>query len=549
MRDINSLEVSFLVKFLEKALVNSKIQKVKQIAENTFSLELYKPRKHKYLVVSNQMIFLSDKTHEASSLTNLGQILRKRLTNQVIKSIRQHEFDRIIEIETKDYILILELFDKGNLILVNKPDRKIIMASRIKSWKDREIRPKKEYEYPPSRINPFKLTISELKKNLGKKEIVKILAKDFGFGGEIAEKICEKLKIDKNAKKINVLKLYNFMKRIHQEFNELKDINEKLKKEFESESRTETEKEKLKEKFERIREEQERALKKWREKEEEYRKIAKLLYEKYEKVRKQLNSGKREIELEGLTIKLDLKKTVQQNASIYFEKAKKAKKKIEGIKKAMKELEKKMVKEKKKEKVKVKTKAKEWYEKFRWFISSDGFLVVAGKDAKTNEKLIRKYMKDSDLVFHADITGSPFVLIKNPEKKEIPEQTIKEAAEFCGSYSKAWKVGISTVDVYYVKPEQIKKEGGLPTGSFMIYGKRNWIRRIPVRIAIGIKDDEIIYGSEDMVKNKVKNYVIITPNDSPAYGIAKKIQKILKAKIELEKVKKIIPYGRGKLIV
>lgn len=157
-------------------------------------------------------------------------------------------------------------------------------------------------------------------------------------------------------------------------------------------------------------------------------------------------------------------------------------------------------------------------------------------------------MKDSDLVFHTDITGSPFVLIKNPEKKKIPEQTIKEAAEFCGSYSKAWKIGIAAVDVYYIKPDQVKKEGGLPTGSFMIYGKRNWIRRIPVRVVIGIKGNEVIFGPEDTVKKKIKKYVIIIPENTPANEIAKKIQKKLKTKIELEEITKIIPYRRGKVL-
>jgi len=287
-------------------------------------------------------------------------------------------------------------------------------------------------------------------------------------------------------------------------------------------------------------------LKKWQQEEKEYRKIGKLLYENYEEVKKKLDSYVKKITVSGLTIEVDPKKTVQKNAEIYFEKAKKAKRKIEGLLKAMKELkEEKLVKV---EKEKPKERKKEWYDKFRWIKSSDGFLLVGGKDAKTNERLIRKHMKDSDSVFHTDITGSPFVLIKNPEKKEIPEQTIKEAAEFCGSYSKAWKIGIAAVDVYYVKPDQVKKEGGLPTGSFMIYGKRNWIRRISVRVAVGVKDNEVIFGPEDTVKNKVKKYVVIVPDDLPAHEIAKKIQKILKSKIELERITKIIPYGKGKVI-
>jgi hypothetical protein len=83
----------------------------------------------------------------------------------------------------------------------------------------------------------------------------------------------------------------------------------------------------------------------------------------------------------------------------------------------------------------------------------------------------------------------------------------------------------------------------------MIYGKREWIRRIPVRVAVGIKDDKIIFGPEDMVKNKVRKYVVIIPDDSQAHEIAKEIQKKLKTGIELERLSKIIPYGKGKLIL
>ncbi len=362
----------------------------------------------------------------------------------------------------------------------------------------------------------------------------------------MAEKICKKLKIDKKSKKIDTSRLYSFIDHIHLEFKELRDVNECLIKEFEKEFKTGKEVGKVKEKLEKIKKHQEEALKKWRQKEKEYRKIGKLLYENYEEVKKKLDSYVKKITIHGLTIDVDPKKTVQKNAEIYFEKAKKAKRKIEGLLKAMKELEKeKLVKVKK---TKPKERKKEWYDKFRWIKSSDGFLLVGGKDAQTNEQLIRKHMKDSDLVFHTDITGSPFVLIKNLKKKQVPKQSIKEAAEFCGSYSKAWKVGIAAVDVYYIKPDQVKKEGGLPTGSFMIYDKRNWIRRIPVKVVVGVKDNEVIFGPEDMVKSEVKRYAIVVPGDLPANEIAKKIQKKLKTKVQLERITKIIPYGKGKLI-
>jgi predicted ribosome quality control (RQC) complex YloA/Tae2 family protein len=543
MRELSSLEIRFLIKEIKKDLINSKIQKIKKIPQ-AFSLELYKQKKRNYLTLSEKMIFLSDKNYKSQELNGLGQILRKKLTGQIILDIRQHEFDRIVEIETNDYLIFLEAFGNGNLILVNKSDNKIVSASEIRSWKSRSIRPKREYKYPPSRPNPFKLTISELE-NFEKKEIVKVLATNLGLGGKISEQICNKLGIEKNSKKFDAQKLYNFFKNIDKEFENLENINNELKKEFEQELKNEMEENKKIKKLNRIRKRQKEALEKWKQKEKEFGKIGKLMYEKYDKVKKELDSKKKKIVIDDLTIKLDFRKSVQKNAEIYFEKAKKAKKKIEGLKEAMKNIKKKRTIEKKR-KVKKEVK-KEWYDKFRWFTSSDDFLIVGGKDAKTNEKLIRKYMKKSDIVFHTDITGSPFVLIKNPENKEIPEKTIKEAAEFCGSYSKAWKIGISAVDVYYIRPDQVKKEGGLPTGSFMIYGKRNWVRRIPVQIAIGFKKNELYSGPKSMVKEKTSNFVNVYPGNNSANEIALKIIEKLKIEIKPEKISRLIPYGKGEL--
>src|SRR3989339_690379 len=107
-----------------------------------------------------------------------------------------------------------------------------------------------------------------------------------------------------------------------------------------------------------------------------------------------------------IKIGLDLGKTIDENAAFYFEKSKKAKKKSEGAKEALeksraklKELELKLEKEKKEkqnareeaeEKAK-KSRERKWFEKFRWFFSSEGFLCVGGRDATTNEVLIKKH--------------------------------------------------------------------------------------------------------------------------------------------------------------
>src|SRR3989338_5363054 len=184
-------------------------------------------------------------------------------------------------------------------------------------------------------------------------------------------------------------------------------------------------------------------------------------------------------------ITLDIKKSVEQNAEIYFEKAKKAKSKAAGAKKALATFQKKLDELLEKQDVVAKktqvhqTKVhikKEWYEKFRWFITSDGFLVIGGRDATTNEIVIKKYTEAKDIVFHTDMAGSPFLVIK-ADKKEITKTAINEAADATCSFSRAWKMGLPTQSVFYVSPSQVTKEANagefLTKGAFMIRGKTN----------------------------------------------------------------------------
>jgi len=162
---------------------------------------------------------------------------------------------------------------------------------------------------------------------------------------------------------------------------------------------------------------------------------------------------------------LDLKKSIEENASDYFEKAKRIKKKIKGAEEALQQSLRKLrdleaKKEKfdlEEEKKKIPERKKEWYEKFRWFKSSDGFLVIGGRDATSNEIVIKKHTDKNDLVLHTDMAGSPFFVIK-AEDKEIPTSTIKEAADAVCTFSRTWKLGLQTTDVFYVKPDQVSKK-------------------------------------------------------------------------------------------
>jgi predicted ribosome quality control (RQC) complex YloA/Tae2 family protein len=258
-----------------------------------------------------------------------------------------------------------------------------------------------------------------------------------------------------------------------------------------------------------------------------------------------------------MKITIDPRKSVEQNAQTYFEKAKQARKKLAGARKALAvSLQKKEEEQKNKEK-KIKRleeeniekelraqKKQEWYEKFRWFYSSEGFLVIGGRDATTNEIIIKKHTEKNDVVFHTDMAGSPFFVIKT-EGKETGEKTIQETANATLCFSRAWKMGLITTPTFWVKPEQVSKEANpgeyMAKGAFMIRGKTNYIPP-QISCAIGrIEDGRIMCGPTEAVKKHCKIFFIVIQGKNKASEAAK----IIKKKIggDTDEIIKALPSG------
>jgi predicted ribosome quality control (RQC) complex YloA/Tae2 family protein len=171
-----------------------------------------------------------------------------------------------------------------------------------------------------------------------------------------------------------------------------------------------------------------------------------------------------------------------------------------------------------------------WYENFHFFRSSDGFLVIGGKDASQNESLIKRRMENDDIVVHADIHGSPFVIIKNA-RKSLPQKTIEEACQFTVSFSRAWNLGLAAADAYWVYPEQVSKKAPsgtyLKPGSFMIYGQRNYIKNVQLKLAVALFFDEgwakFYISPIDPIKILTDTFVEITPGEISRNDAAKQI--------------------------
>jgi predicted ribosome quality control (RQC) complex YloA/Tae2 family protein len=124
-----------------------------------------------------------------------------------------------------------------------------------------------------------------------------------------------------------------------------------------------------------------------------------------------------------------------------------------------------------------------WFEKFFWFISSEGYLILGyvlphyfphlfilplghyivtlsnllcrARDALQTELLIRKYFRKGDIYVHSDLQNSCVVVIKNPlEDGAIPPGTVAQAGIMSVATSRAWEVkqGTSTHSILSPNP-------------------------------------------------------------------------------------------------
>ena len=176
--------------------------------------------------------------------------------------------------------------------------------------------------------------------------------------------------------------------------------------------------------------------------------------------------------------------------------------------------------------------SKHWYERYRWFVTTDGHLVIGGRDASSNSAVIRKHMTENDIVFHAEIHGSPFFLVKNARNLDSGN-FIDETAQATVSFSRAWKDGLSSGDAYWVFPNQVKKGAPtgqyLPKGSFVIEGKRNFYKGVELKLSIGLIQIEnnrytIVCGPSNAIRRRSLVFASMLPGGSDPMNLAKKVK-------------------------
>lgn len=649
---LNYIELQALVRELQ-IIIGARVDKIYHPSENEVLIQLYSPKLKKAtlkIVIPNIIVLTDYKIEHPTQPSHFCMFLRKYLNNARITQINQPKFERIIEItfsrDSEQIIMVIEFFSKGNIILCDK-EKRILIPLKSQVWKDRVIKSKEIYAYPPSGINLETLqfsTFKELILSSEKDQIVKAIATVLGVGGTYAEELCLKSKIEKTkspkllsdtelriifknfndflefAKEGKItpyivyegnvaidvqpfeLQIYkDFKKEYFNSFNDAVDefFIKRTAQSLKTITTKSVEEEILKQ--EELLKQHKSYLEEVKSKAAQYKQKADLIYHNFSTIQEIVNlilqarenrtpwkeiiekieQGKKQGNQTALLIKdinpntgiitfninsgidIDITKSITDNASDYYEQAKKLQAKIDGILQTINTIENKIDElKKRKENISqivtkklpkpIEKKETQWYEKFIWMITSGGKLVIAGRDSTQNEILIKKYLEENDLVLHADIQGSPFTIIKNG--KDASEQDIWEAAQLTLCHSKAWQLKIVT-EVYYVLPGQVSKKAPsgeyIAKGGFMIYGKKNYIKNLELRYAVGVQLEplQIISGPVENVRHKAKYYAVIVPGqkDKDAvskdikmfiYNAAKEADKDLIKNISIEEIKK-----------
>ncbi|MEA2032020.1 MAG: ribosome rescue protein RqcH [Euryarchaeota archaeon] len=485
-----------------------------------------------------------------------------------------------IERWDKKLSLVAELLPRGNIVVIDEngaivqPLRRKTFASRkIKVGETYERPPSRGN---PLEMNEQELA-GLCKQD---KSVVRVLASELGLGRLYAEEVCEEagiekekkadelrsddlkaihaaihaifepiLKNDKSKLKAHIvmekegkekedvlpleLSIYETNEKVFfPSFNDAADdfFTAQIAEEVEERAKNEYEKEVGK--YERVLNEQLEALRKFKIKEEESITKGELIYARYTEIESILQEMGKTRKVVTLTLpdtdvqlELDTSVSLHKNAGAYYEKAKIFRKKREGVERAIEGTKKKIKREKEKgisiekdmiPERKTLKKKEEWYEKFRWFETSDGFLVVAGKDATSNEILVKKYMDADDLFFHTQAEGAPAVIAKTGGK-EVSDACLKEIAQFAASYSNLWKYGFYEGECYCVTGEQVSKTPPsgeyIKKGSFVVRGKRKYFKAA-LGLCIGIEKAEnrlVVCPASDSQRNKLDNFVELEP--------------------------------------
>jgi predicted ribosome quality control (RQC) complex YloA/Tae2 family protein len=451
--------------------------------------------------------------------------------------------------------LAAELFGTGNLLVAR--GGKLVVVAHPKTWAHRSVRVGSPYTRPPSRVDPFGLDVGGIEAVLraSRTDRASTLAARLGLGGPVAEEILTRTGVSPESPAVS--EADEFAPLVHRCLLDLlEEVGGSPKgyvyaldgssidvTPFESRRLTgrpgvtveafptfsEAAHRYFDARVERVspvdaaaadqlgewrrqREQQEKAVEELRALASALTRQADLLLAHFPEVEAQLGVAPAEgegpdglkIVLEDVEIVLPRGKSIRSSAQSLYEEAKHLQSKLAGATAALGESERRLARSatallevvpKASAEVAARRRTPNWFERYRWFFTTEGILVIGGRDAASNDLLVRRYLNPGDRYVHADIHGAPSVIVKHPAPGEPAwtDATIEEAAQWGVAFSKAWRAGLASASAFAVEADQVSKSAAsgefVARGAWVIHGTKQMWKDLPTELGLGTVED------------------------------------------------------------
>lgn len=510
-------------------LIGKKVTGVRVRKNGAYELR-FSRIKQRLILDARGWVFIGEEGESAIEDDRLCQKIRKEVVDRVLVSIEQIGFDRIIRFSFGERCIVVELFSGGNIILLDE-NGVILDLLRKREFKSRKVLPGEKYT-PPQSVNPVEMDCEGFAVRIrgSTAEIISTLAVPLGMGADLAREVCLRAGIDEKLRGEEIPS--DAIERIHKVFREIlaasdtghayydedgfypflaqglnapvecESLNTCIAIFYRRLSQAEENRSDEQAKKERIIARQRAQIEEFERRVRACTLAAETIYTHFEELSrkieairmekgKTLPSGFERVKettvktiIDGVEVVLDWRKDIHANAASYYDEAKRFREKADGAREAMKTVLETLEKRKHVKPPVAKPKPL-WFEKFRWFITSEGCLVIAGHNARENELLVRRHLKPRDIYIHADLPGAPSVILRGVHS----DISLREGCAFAVCYSRAWGLGLASADAFWVNADQVSTHAPsgqfLARGSFLITGKKNFIRDIPLRLTLG----------------------------------------------------------------
>lgn len=524
-------------------------------------------------------------THE-EGLTPVAKELRRLLGGATLLGAAEPRSERYLEIsfrrpDAETLLLALEFFGAGNLVVAR--DGKIVAVSRPRAWAHRVVRVGADYQRPPERTDPWGMRVADLDAELRRShtDLASTLAARLALGGPIAEEVLRRSGLRPGSGPLPTEAAGAIHRAIADLLREVADPPKGYLYEREgvavdatpypshrwrgeggatehdlprfsdaalryfstigpasaAESAPPPDPERAL--LERQREQQRKATEALEVESQKLIEDGQSVLSNYSEAERQVAHARSdpeapdeiEAELGGRKVPLRVREPARASAQALFNEAKRLQAKAAGAKAALAETEARLAQPSTTAEAPTRSAAVSkgragpvrWYTRYRWFVSSDGLIVIAGRDAASNDAVVRRHLRERDLYLHADIHGAASVIIKAPERgpEPFPPTTVEEAGRWAVAFSKAWRAGLASADAFWVTADQVSKTPAtgefVARGAWVIHGTKNYLKDLPLELALGAIEfdgaETWVVAPQSAVRARGTVRFLLTPGD------------------------------------